>query len=62
MRKQITLTVVVSGPSWMTREMAKKEVRSLLNEQCFFGHENPNPRAILYDAITNDNFRVRKIQ
>lgn len=62
MKKQITLTVTVSGPAWMTRDMAKKEVRALLNEQCFFGHENPSPHARLYTEIDQYNFRCRAIK
>ena len=34
-KKQITLTVTVSGPHWMTKADAKREVRALINEQNF---------------------------
>jgi len=56
-KKQITLTVVVSGPSWMTKGQAKREVRALINDQCFHGSRKPGA----YDEIDASNFRARSV-
>ncbi|SCM79912.1 hypothetical protein KL86PLE_90704 [uncultured Pleomorphomonas sp.] len=33
-RKRITLAVTVTIPEWMTKRLAGREVRTLINEQC----------------------------
>lgn len=57
MKKQFTLTVTISGPSWMTRDMAKREIRALVNDQCFYGSRKPGT----FDEIDESNFRAKKI-
>lgn len=57
-KKQIMLSITVSGPSWMTKEMAKREVRSLINDQAFYGSRR---NFFSWDEIGNSNFRLRKI-
>lgn len=57
MKKQIAFTVTVSGPAWMTRAMAKREIRALINEQCFYGNRKPGT----FDEIDESNFRTKKI-
>ena len=57
-KKQFTLTVVVSGPSWMTKGQAKQEVRALINDQCFHGSRRPGS----YDEIDESNFRARSVR
>lgn len=56
-KKQITLTVTLSVPSWLTKAQARKEVRSLINEQAFYGSRKPGT----WDEIDQFNFRARKI-
>lgn len=56
-KKQITLTVVVSGPSWMTKAQAKQEIRALINEQSFYGARKPGT----LDEIDESNFRAKRI-
>jgi len=33
-RKRVTMQVTVSVPTWMTAREARREVRTLINEQC----------------------------
>lgn len=41
-RKQITMTVTVSVPRWMTAAQARREVRTLINDQCNYMSHGPN--------------------
>ena len=56
-KKQITLTVVVSCPSWLTKGQAKREVRALINDQAFYGTRKPGT----FDEIDESNFRARSV-
>lgn len=40
-RKQVTMSVTVSVPSWMTAAQARREVRTLINDQCNFLSSGP---------------------
>lgn len=57
-RKTIDLVVTVSVPTWLSRRQAAKEVRSLINEQAFWGHRKPGT----FDEIDDHNFRARKVK
>jgi predicted secreted Zn-dependent protease len=57
-RKTIELRVTVSCPTWLSRRQAKKEVRALINDQCFYGHRKPGT----FDEIDDHNFRARKVE
>lgn len=39
--------------------MAKREVRALLGEQCFYGSRNPDGS---FDEIDEGNFKVKKVK
>lgn len=58
-KKQIELTIVVSAPSWMTKQMAKREVRSLINDQCHWGHNGSYDHN--FECADESNFRVRRV-
>lgn len=36
-RKQVTMLVTVSGPAGMSAAQARRNVRDLINDQCFSG-------------------------
>lgn len=57
-KKQISMVVTVSVPAWLTAAQARKEVRSLIGGQCFFGHER---RDGAWEEIDSDNFKVREV-
>ena len=40
-RKQITMSVTISAPGWMTAAQARRKVRTLINEQ--WGYMNHGP-------------------
>jgi len=40
-KKQVTMTVTVSVPKWLTAAQARKEVASLIRHQAFWGHQPP---------------------
>lgn len=40
-RKQLTMEVTVSVPSWMTAAQARREVRTLVNQQCNYLSSGP---------------------
>lgn len=56
-RKQVTMTVTVSVPKWMTAAQARREVRTLINQQCFYGTRKPGT----FDEIDASNFRASKV-
>ena len=57
-RKQITMTVTVSAPVWLTAAQARKEVRTLINQQTFWGHRDPTGEVW---EIGESNFRAAKV-
>jgi hypothetical protein len=56
--KTVTMQVTVSCPKWLTAAQARKEVRSLINDEAFWGHCDPTGAAW---EICSDNFRAVKI-
>lgn len=56
-RKQIKMTVTVSAPSWMTQAQARREVRTLINEQRNYMSEGPD-----FQDLDQDDIRVRGIE
>lgn len=57
-RKLVTMTVTVSCPTWLTAAQARKEVKTLINDQAFWGHINPGT----YDEIMEHNFKARSVK
>lgn len=57
-KKQITMLVTVSCPQELTAAQARKEVRTLINEQAFWGHPLENDRD---GMVTEYNFRAAKV-
>lgn len=57
-RKLVTMTVTVSCPTWLTAAQARKEVKTLINDQAFWGHWNYGT----YDEICESNFRARSVK
>lgn len=55
--KTVTMTVTVRCPSWLTAAQARKEVRSLVNYQAFWGHLRPDG----CDDVGDHNFRATKV-
>lgn len=54
-KKQVTMSVTVSVPHWLTAAQARKEVRSLIQYQAFWGHWD---RLAGNDEIDKHNFKV----
>lgn len=61
-RKRVTMTVTVSCPRWLTAAQARKEVRTLINEQCFYGHTGRNSDRQFWDEVGEDNFRAVSVK
>lgn len=40
-RKELTMSVRVSVPAWMTAAQARREVRTLINQQCNYLTSGP---------------------
>lgn len=57
-KKQITMVVTVSAPAWLSAAEARREVRALINEQCFYGHRNGKT----WEEIDQSNFRARRVE
>lgn len=57
MKKTIELTVTLSVEPWMTKAQARREVRSLINDQSFTGQRMTEN----WDEAVEDNFRCRKV-
>lgn len=57
-RKLVTMTVTVSCPTWLTAAQARREVKSLINDQAFWGHSGPGH---CYDEISEYNFKARRV-
>lgn len=56
-KKKITMLVTVSVPDWLSAADARREVRTLLNEQCFYGAMHPEG----LDSIDEYNFRAARV-
>lgn len=55
-RKRVRMVVEVSCPRWLTAAQARKEVRTLINEQCHWGHENR------FECVDESNFRAAAVR
>lgn len=53
-RKRIRMVVEVSCPTWLTAAQARKEVKSLIQHQAFWGHTGGR---MIMDEITEYNFK-----
>lgn len=65
MSKKIRMIVEVTCPDWLTAAQARREVRTLINEQCFFGHRNHSLFAdghFELDEIDSLNFRAKAVR
>jgi hypothetical protein len=61
-RKTLDLVVRISCPTWLTAAQARREVRTLINEQTHFGHIEPdNPNGLLAEIIGPENFRAKSV-
>lgn len=58
-RKLVTMTVTVSCPKWLTAAQARKEVKTLIKYQEFWGHTNSV--GYNYDEISGHNFKARRV-
>lgn len=56
--KLLTMTVTVRAPAWLSASAARREVKTLINEQCFYGARKPGT----FDEIGDDNFRATKVR
>lgn len=54
-----TFTVTVSGPAWLRRADAKREVRTLINESTVWGTVRAGEP---FDSIDHGDIRVRAIK
>lgn len=54
-RKQLHLSLTVTAPAWMTAEMIRREVRSLINHQSNFLDWSP------HGEIGPESIKVRKL-
>lgn len=57
-RKLVTMTVTVSCPTWLTAAQARREVKSLINDQAFWGHYDPTGDG---NDISEYNFKARSV-
>lgn len=57
-RKLVTMLVTVSCAKELTAAQARKEVRSLINEQAFWGHYLENEPD---GQVSENNFRASKV-
>lgn len=55
-KKQVTMTVTVSVPRWLSAAEARREVRALIKDQCFWGHEG-GP-VYNWEYIDDSNFKL----
>jgi hypothetical protein len=59
-KKTVRMEVEVSVPIWLTAAQARKEVRSLIAHQAFWGHSDPSGRD--YNEISDYNLKVRGVR
>lgn len=55
-RKEVTMTVTVSVPAWMNRAQAKREVRTLVNDQCNYMDHGPD-----LEEVHEKSVRVKRM-
>lgn len=55
-RKEVTLTVTVSVPAWMNKTQAKREVRTLVNDQSNYMDHGPN-----FEEVHEKTVRVKRM-
>ena len=60
-RKTVRMVVEVSCPRWLTAAQARKEVRSLINHQAFWGHQPPYDAPGREEEISEYNFRAARV-
>lgn len=56
-KKLVTMRVTVSVPKWLSAAQARKEVRSLIQHQAFWGHYNGE----VGEDIGGHNFKVKGV-
>lgn len=62
-RKRIRMTVEVSCPTWLTAAEARREVKSLINNQAFWGSHRYAPAPYFgYVEVDESNFRAAKVR
>jgi hypothetical protein len=59
--KEVTMTVTVRCPDWLTAAQARKEVRSLIKDQVHWGHEE-NASRFKFECIDEYNFKVVSVK
>lgn len=57
-KKLVTMVVTVSVPAWLGAAAARKEVRTLIGQQCFHGHRNGQT----WEEIDESNLKVKSVQ
>jgi len=58
--KTVTMLVEVRCPVWLTAAQARREVRTLINEQTFYGCHALS-RSGDWDEIGDHNFRAKRV-
>ncbi|USN15613.1 hypothetical protein KIKIMORA_04950 [Brevundimonas phage vB_BpoS-Kikimora] len=58
-RKELEFTVKVTVPAWMNRAQARREVKTLLNDQCNYLMSNP---ANFMQEVTEKSIRAKAIR
>lgn len=56
--KTVTMQVTVRCPKWLTAQQARREVRTLINEQCFYGQ----PSIDGWSDVNESNFRAASVR
>jgi len=56
-RKQLTMSLTVSVPSWMTAAQARREVRTLVNEQSNYLDHGPD-----FQEVHGGTVKVRELK
>lgn len=61
--KLVDVIVRVRCPSWLTAAQARREIRSLINDQTHFGTIRPSKEtSFALDDIGSDNFRALSVR
>ena len=55
-RKIVYMTVKISCPIWLSAQDARREVRTLINYQSFYGAYRIS--SVGFDEVSSDNFRA----
>jgi hypothetical protein len=56
--KRLRMIVEVTCPDWLAPIRARREVRTLINQQTHYGHRGPRP----LQEIGEDNFRAISVR